>query len=379
MSARSDWRYIAQRLNGDGTATFLDFDVPLMDVEIEDVLSGPNGLSGTISPELARLKGSDGLPLFEEWSTAIYAENGGEIRGGGILTHSGFEGKSWGLECSGFIGYAKEMPYTGGGANWVQTDTLDIFRAIWDHIQGEPGGDIGLEFSSAKSGVLVGSELASEDYDPEGGSGGLTLQSQAYKLAYYADHNLESNLNDLAEQSPFDYVESHYWVGEEIAHKIDFGVPTVGRRRDDLRFVIGENVFVKPQIDRAGEDYADEVYALGAGEGAKMIRGRATRPRRRLRRVAVISNSSMRRVSQANAAAEREVAWRMNLDDLSSIVVRDTPHAPVGSFNVGDEIYLEGETGWIEVGGWFRILTRSIKPGEPGIMELSLARTDRLA
>lgn len=374
-----DWRYIAQRLNGDGTATFLDFDLPLRDVEIEDVLSGVSGLNAKISPEVLRLKDAQGRPIFEEWSTAIFAESQGVIRGGGILTHSEFTGPEWSLECSGFMGYAKDMPYTGPGKFFIETDTLDIVRFIWDHIQNQDGSNIALSLGDAKSGLLVGSELASEEYDPEGGEGGLTLQTQAYKLAWYQDHDLISNINNLAADSPFDYRERHYWDGEEIAHRIDFGVPTIGRKRDDLRFVIGENVFVLPSIERAGEDYASEVYALGAGEGAKMIRGHATTARRRLRRVAVVSDSSMRRRYQANNMANGELRWRQSLDDFSELVLRDHPHAPLGSVGIGDEIYVEGETGWVEAGAWCRVLSRTISPDSPNATTLSVARTDRIA
>lgn len=375
---RNGWRFIASRLNGDGTETFLDWEVPLADPEIEDAVSAVNAITGKISPEVRRLVASDGRPLFEEWSTALYAEKDGQIRGGGILTDCSFNGPEWSLEAGGFMGYFDEMPYTGNGAYYVETDTLDIVRAIVTHVQNQDGSDLGLVLDNTDSGRLVGSELASEEYDPEGGAGGLTLESQAYKLAWHKDHNLLENIDELAEDSPFDYRERHYWDGDVIAHRIEFGAPTLGVRRSRLRFVIGENVYTIPTLDRAGADYASEVYALGAGEGAKMIRGYATRPRTRLRRVAVVADSSMRKVNRANAVANSEIAWRQNLDDFSSLVVRDHPHAPLGSFEVGDEIYVEGETGWVELGAWCRVLTIKIRPDAPGAMELSVVRSDRL-
>lgn len=373
-----DWRYLAERLNGDGTGTILDLDLPMTDVAIEDVLSSPNGLSGKIAPEVERLRAHDGRPLLEEWSTAIYAESDGVIHGGGILAHSSFNGSEWGLECVGFTGYAKDMPYTGSGAYFVETDTLDIVRHIWDHIQDQDGGDLGLILDQRKSGVQVGSELASEEYDPQGGPGGLTLQSQAYKLRWYQDHDLESNINGLADETPFDYHERHYWDGDVIRHRLDFGVPKIYARRDDLRFTIGENIFTSPGVERSGEDYADEVYYLGAGEGSKMVRGHATGARNRLRRVAVVSDPSIRRAGRANTLARGELQWRRSLADVTSVLVLDTPHAPIGSVTVGDEIYIEGDTGWVEIGGWFRVLSRTIRPAESASMELEITRADRI-
>ena len=40
------WRYIASRLNGDGTETFLSYDVPISGCQVTDVLSGAGGISG---------------------------------------------------------------------------------------------------------------------------------------------------------------------------------------------------------------------------------------------------------------------------------------------------------------------------------------------
>lgn len=376
---RNRWRYFAERLNGDGTGTLIEPEIPLIDPEIEDVLSGPGGLSGKLAPEVARLVDSQGRPVFQEWSTAIYAEADGEIHGGGILTHSSFNGSEWDIECTGFTGYAKDMPYTGSGAYFVNTDTLDIVRYIWDHIQSQDGGNIGLEFDQTKSRLLVGSELASEEYDPEGGPGGLTLQSQAYKLRWYQDHDLSSNIDGLAEDTPFDYHERHFWDGDVVRHYVDFGVPRLGRRRNSLRFVLGENIFAMPTLERDGDEYADEVYMLGAGEGASMIRGHAFSGRTRLRRPTVLTDSSIRRLARANDKARGELQWRRSLDDISSVSVRNTPHAPIGAVNVGDEIYIAGNLGWVEAGAWFRVLSRTLKPQSPDVMGLELARSDRLA
>ena len=48
----SGWRYIAERLHGNGTATVLDTDLPLSDVSIEHSLSAHGGLTGLLRPML---------------------------------------------------------------------------------------------------------------------------------------------------------------------------------------------------------------------------------------------------------------------------------------------------------------------------------------
>ncbi len=180
---RRGWRYFATRLNGDGTETLLDPDLPLENVTIEDVLSGDNAVSGSLSPVYNRLLGPDGLPLLQEWSTAVYAENDGDIRGGGILTHSGFNGPEWSLECVGFTGYGRDLPYTGNGYKGIKVDPIVVARQqIWGHIQNQPGGNIGLEFEAVDTDgkVTIGTELKQVEFDTQ--SGPVSFEAGPYKL-----------------------------------------------------------------------------------------------------------------------------------------------------------------------------------------------------
>ncbi len=50
----SSWRYIAQRLP---SGEFLDWDLPLQDVDVTTALSAPGGLTATVPVEVARLHG----------------------------------------------------------------------------------------------------------------------------------------------------------------------------------------------------------------------------------------------------------------------------------------------------------------------------------
>ena len=81
----TEWRFIAARLDGAGSMEFLDFDLRLDDVEVHQVLNGYGGLTARVPHEQAHLR-VGGKPVFVPWSTAIFAEASGIIRGGGILT-----------------------------------------------------------------------------------------------------------------------------------------------------------------------------------------------------------------------------------------------------------------------------------------------------
>lgn len=379
---RRGWRYIATRLNGDGTETVLDIDLPLENVQIEDVLSGDAAIQGSIEPAYSRLIAADGQPLLREWSTAIYAESDGDIRAGGILTTSGFDGPSWDLEATGFTGYGRDMPYTGAGYKGIHVDPIDVVRTIWTHIQAQPGGNIGLVLDDTDTGgkVDIGTELKQVEFDTQ--SGPVSFESGPYKLNWYTNHDLQGDVDDLANETPFDYHERHFWKADgTIGHALDIGYPKIGSRREDLRFVFGVNIFESPKVERDGSLYASGTMVLGAGEGASMlksIREPATRPGNRLRRIAVVVDDSIKSVKKANARADAENQWRARLDDMDSVIVRDHPNARLGAVKVGDEIRIEGQGDWLDIDMWVRVLSVAWQPENGKVAEYTIARTDKL-
>ncbi len=381
MAQRKGWRYLATRLNGDGTETLLHPDLPLEDVTVEEVLSGDWSISAKIDPAVPHLIRSDG-PILREWSTALYAESDGAIRAGAILHSVDIEGPSLSLDAVGFTGYGRDMPYTGPGYYGVQVDPTDMVRLIWGHIQAQRGGNIGLQVGSANTGgkVKIGTELTQVEFDTV--SGPVSFEAGPFKLAWHLTHDLQGEVDDLAAETPFDYVERHAWKADgTIGHYLDLGYPKIGRRRDDLRFVHGVNIFEPVRMSRDGSLYASGTMVLGAGEGAAMVKAISeppTRPGNRLRRVAVVVDSSIRSKARAETRAQAENQWRARLDDVSSLVVRDHPNARLGAAKVGDEILVEGRGEWDDVSMWVRILSISYQPAGGNIAEYRVARTDKL-
>jgi len=377
---RRGWRYLATRVNGDGTETLLHADVPLENVNVEDVLSGDIGLNGTIAPAMASVMADDGEPLFDEWSTAIYAEADGEIRGGGILRQSGFDGPNWTLSCVGFTGYGRRLPYTGSGYAGVEVDPLDVVRVIWSHIQSQRAGNLGLILGSTTTGLEIGTELKQVEFDTV--SGPVSFEAGPVKLNFYTTHDLMGMVDDLANEYGFDYHERHAWGADgTIKHYLDFGYPKIGRKRNDLRFVYGENVFESPTVDRDGETYASGSLVLGAGEGASMIHAVVEQPtkKKRLRRIAIVEDASIKTTNNARKRAMAENQWRSRLEDIQEIIVHDHKHAPLGAAGVGDEILLQSRDEWTTLDIWVRILAISTEPASGKIASYTVARVDRLS
>jgi hypothetical protein len=371
------WRYLAQREVGQGDGgELLDVDLPLTNVTFTDVLSGPAALSGTLAPEFAKLKASDGKPLLTEWGTSIWAEEDGNIIGGGFLVDSRFRGPVWEIDCMGYAGYLSKIPYLDSWSG-VEVDPLHVVRLMWEHVRTQPGGDIGLTVSTLTTPVRVGTELKQVEFDTVNGP--VSFEAGPAKLNWWTTQDLGQEFDKYAKETPFDYHERHQWEGDVIKHYLDFAYPRMGRRINDLRFVIGENVHTSPEVLRTGADYASEIFGIGAGEGRTQVATRVRANTGRVRRVYVHEDKSARSLKSLNVGAYAEMAWRKNIDAINEITLVDHPHAPMGSVKPGDEILLEGNTGWNEISMWLRVLSTTLRPASGNAMTLSVTPADRIS
>lgn len=366
------WRYIAERLP---SKEIIHPDLPLTDVSITQTLSGPGGFSATVPMDLPSLRAADGQPLLTEWGTAIWAEADGQIRGGGIVDRAPTEGNSMRVECVGFSGYPKDMPYIGNGKVWTKEDPLVILRYVWDHLQSFDGGDLGVVVDPLTTPVRIGEEQYLAVWTEQAGSD-TTFDDGPIRLNWWDVHDLGKFIDDLAERTPFDYLEESDWDADgKVAHRLRLGYPKIGRRRTDLRFVIGENVTTIPEVATVDEGYASDVLVLGAGEGReKLVSPVIGANTGRLRRIATITDDNLKRQSDVNARARKERDRRVGLREVSSVSILDHPNAPLGSWRVGDEIRLQGELGWEDVDMWLRITEARIDPQALEVASLTLQR-----
>lgn len=122
-------------------------------------LNQPDTFTCVISPPRPDLFDSTGSePLLKPWRDAVYLEEDNEIRFGGIVTSSSQAGPAWTLGCTGFAGYPNGMPYEGPVYKKTSIEALDVVRDLWNWLQAQPGGDIGMELALTDSGVLLGNQ-----------------------------------------------------------------------------------------------------------------------------------------------------------------------------------------------------------------------------
>lgn len=119
-------------------------------------LNTPDSFTCTFSPPRADLMDATGNPLLVEWQTACYLEEGDEIKFGGILVGSTFEGPNWGTTWMGFMGYPTGQPYTGVIYRQIDIEALDVVRFLWDWLQDQTNGDLGLVLDQSSTGILLG-------------------------------------------------------------------------------------------------------------------------------------------------------------------------------------------------------------------------------
>jgi len=545
----SRWRYIAQRAI---TGEFLDMELPLNREELRWDLSGAGSLRGTVTPDVGGLRAPDGRLLLEEWGTIIYAEADGQIRWGGIVVRSGFQGPTWTIEAAGFATYPHGIPYTGTYSK-IGVDPADVVAHIWQHVQGYADGNLGVTVAGSKTPVRLGTEPKDVEFTTGSGET-VAFESGPYELNWWETPDCGSEIDSLTKETPFDYVEEHSWAspdgqdvteafnlahdagtsyhastigstyvggprdrtviraertatgaaatylmrnarpsvtpgrayyasalvrvskagvydlrlafnastangartsvtlpanewtriavsatpqageitagidlvsangsigdwweiteptispdfdlesyadgdsigwewlgvphastsrrvpvdGSTILHQIKIGYPRLGRRRDDLAFIQGDNIadVVSPTLD--GEDFSNEVVGLGAGEGVGALRRTTAIRDGRLRRPTVYTAKDVSSVARMDSIIRAELQRRQKTLDISQITVRDHPNAPIGSWNLGDDVLIQATIPWLgDVNLWCRITSWALTSETTAV--LNLARSD---
>lgn len=376
----TDWTYIAQRAI---TNEWLHWELPLSDVSLTDTLSGPTALDAVLQPEIRGLAGvlaSDGRPLFEQWSTIIYAVADGVIRSGNILVHSApGDGGAWNIETAGFTSYPTGLPYIGDYQR-DSVDPLDVVREIWSHVQGQPDGDLGVVVDNVTTPVRIGKKPRHVAFTTSSGEQVDFEADEAYKLVWWEAPDCGGEIDKLAGQTPFDYREEHAWIGntEQVSHRVRIGYPRLGQRRTDLRFVEGENLAVKPTPELAGDEFCNGVWGVGKGEGSKAVHVPVVKRDGKLRRVKVLTSSSVDSKDRLRMLCQQELDTHNPMLQLAEVHIRDHANARLGDWQVGDDIRVQFSSSWVlgDVDLWCRITSSTVKPDDPELAVLTLARSD---
>lgn len=199
----------------------------------------------------------------------------------------------------------------------------------------------------------------------------------AYKLLWWETPDCGTAITNLVKNTPLDFTERHAWNANKtaITHEIAVQYPRAGRRRDDLAFIVGDNVISQPVPTSNGDDFANTVVGLGNGEGDAMLQTTAAVTDGRLRRVNVLSSKDTKILADLQAQTRNELLKSVAGLSIDKITVRDHSNAPIGSWALGDDILVQVEVPYLgRVALWHRIVEWSLT--SESTATLSLERSE---
>jgi hypothetical protein len=305
------------------------------------------------------------------------------------------------------LSWSGNASLTAGGHG---VDPLDVVRALWANLQSKPDANLGVVVDGTTSTYSLGTFTnvqaqqkdtahpdASTDPKEVGDdveinrvwgptdklpkpASGKTL-TWSYALNWWDNVDIGATVDSFVKLAPFDYREDAAWTSgtrEAVTLRLRLGSPRLGTRRADLRFVEGENISDVVSITRSGDDYANYVYALGAGEGQTQIRTSASTHDGRLRRMAKLTDGSKTTADSLKAAATQQLNLSNKLVNITGFTIQDHPNARIGAFDVGDDVLVQTHVGWQPTSLWVRITAATISP-DSGDVAITCSRSDRFS
>lgn len=333
------------------TGEWLTHDLPLQGLEYGPDLNGPGTLTGTLAPKLA----AQSTRLIEPGTTFIYVEDAGEIRWGGLIWDVRPQGESVSLEAASWTSYLQRRHDLHGELNgrgpYTYADRTKVMRDIWAYAQSIADGNLGVLVDTTTSGSTIGTPA-----DP-------------YKFSVWETPNLGQRFDELADgDATPEYTCTTEWNPSKtsVVKRVRIGWPRLGARRTDISFASGVNIIDDPEITLAGDEYAQVVIASGQGDGSAKRRQISAVRDGRLRMEHVLDLPDIKANDVLAARAARERTRRQKLGAVSTITVRDNPAAPLGSWQVGDDVYTRVHNAWTSYTGWCRITGWTTRPDAPG-------------
>ncbi|MBK0418271.1 hypothetical protein JD276_04400 [Leucobacter sp. CSA1] len=389
-------RYIVERAS-DGR--FLELDIPIDVTGASRVLCGPGRLSGSIAPDLGDLRTATGDLLIDQYAAFVHEEADGVIRGTWLATRSAYPDEEWTIEGAGFSAFLDGRPYTGE-YNGVNVDVADVVRHIWAHVQSQTRSNINVTVTGS-TGVKVGTssdqalaqaqsaataakaaaDAAKRNLDaaraqakasPTPANKALVesrkAQSDAanaakkaadarlsaaktrvkedggaWKILWWDTPDCLTEMQDAIEEAGHEWVEWSGWNADRTRILKEIRIlPRVGRRQDELAFIEGDNIIEAVTVEADSAEFANQVVAIGAGEGRAALRVTLTENDGRLVKPYVLDAKHVTKKSVLETLARNELARRSVPFRVAAIRVDTShPNAPRGSFQVGDEILVD--------------------------------------
>lgn len=272
------------------------------------------------------------------------------------------------IESTGFMEYPAKIPFLVN-LNPIAIDPFEVVQRVWAHCQGFSNANLQVEVYPASSGTQM---LPGYSFD------GSTLSFDFFAMFIRAIDFPDCGdiIEGLARDIPFDMVEEAEWNEDrtEVTKKLHLSYPYGGVQQDHLSFLLGDNVLAAEKAEEMDIEPVSDVIVRSWAPGKVIVSQLSNYDETRLRRVMIEDDAKIDSQERAAAWAGRKLQRRNVPIHFEKITIdANHPHAPAGSFDVGDSIFVEApDFPWYgTIKEWHRITSISYKEAE-GIMELGL-------
>lgn len=260
------------------------------------------------------------------------------------------------IQAEGFANYGKDMPWLDN-YNPIAVDPFEVVQRIWNHLQTQPNGDIGVTVGPASSNTIL---------LPGFGFDGTELVINFFAIFVRAIdfRDCADEMNKLARDIPFDYLELSEWNEDRtiINRKLWMYYPRVGAQRNDLTFRMNENILGFEPAAEAEIDWVSDVIIRGWWPGSVYSSQVSNPDPTRFRRVIKEEDASVNSRERAAVWAQRRLTRKQIPPHFSRITIDAYhPHALFGTWQLGDEILVQAEYPWMgTISEWHRIMSYTL-------------------
>lgn len=342
------WRVIVQAARGganDGPGPILAYDLNVTNLVVQRNLSDGCDITCDVNPNDTSAAGLQ----FKSYGHYIHLEK--VMRGkrrlwaSAIVQPSDVDENSGvlHLKAKGFAAYPTGIPWLED-INWIANDAYEPVHEIWRHLQEDhPGGNLGVTVIPDESGVEM---LPGYAFD------GDLLNLNFFATFVRATDKLDCGdyINALARDTPFDYMELSEWNADrtDVNKTVLLGYPRLGLIQPNLAFVLKENVLSAKPHTEAATDYVSDVGVSGWFPGMEYSSELSNADPERLRRYLAEDDAMIDSNERAAAWAHRRLARRQTPPYWETITINpEHPNAPMGTFDVGDTITVQGYMPWV--------------------------------
>jgi hypothetical protein len=344
------------------TGEILVRDLIVSNPKIMKRLSGPCIIEFDVDHRHPSIQSADGSGpiLLKPWGHWIHAEktiNGVRTIVASAIMKPSVPAEDTGLlhvQAEGFSGYPTKIPWL---QNWnpIAVDPFEIFDRVWNHIQSYTHGNMGVQVYSLGEDNAIVMPPDSNTLLLPGFS--LGLGSQNFIMDFFAIFirrvdftDCGDYLNKLARDIPFDYFEESGWNEDYTAiwKRIQLAYPHGGVLQSNLAFRQNENVLKMKERTESEIEYASDIGVRGWFPGKVYSSILTNADPKRYRRFILEEDAKINSTERSQAQAKRQLSRRQFPSYWETITINiNHPHAPFGTWDVGDQIRVQGIMPWV--------------------------------